>query len=152
MQIFDPMAMNGEGKVLREKRLRNDEFENRRASLPAPAKAGEYELRYWNGDNKTVLATRVISVTATQVSLSAPDKVNAGQTFVVEWVGPGARYDQVQIVDGDGKSVGGRHLRNSQFDERKVSVNAPKRPGQYEVRYWNGDNKATLATRPLTIE
>jgi Ca-activated chloride channel family protein len=152
VQIFDSNARNGKGKVVRDKRLRNDDFDNRRVVLPAPARTGTYELRYWNGDDRAVLATRAITVVATGVSLSAPDRVTAGTRFVVEWRGPGARYDEVQVVDGNGKKAVGRRLRNAQFDERKASIKAPAAPGQYELRYWNGDNKAVLATRPLTVE
>ncbi len=152
VQLFDPAATNGKGKVIRQKRLRNDDFDNHRASLPAPAKPGAYELRYWNGDNRVVLATRAITVTQTEVSLSGPDKVSAGQSFVVEWLGPGARYDELQILDTGGKTVGRRRLRSDQFEERKASLKAPKSPGQYQLRYWNGDNRAVLATRPLTVE
>lgn len=152
VQLFDPTARNGEGAKVREKRLRNDDFDNRRASLAAPANVGTYELRYWNGENKVVLATRSVTVVEAQVDLSAPAKVAAGETFVVDWVGPGAIYDEVQLVDATGKSFGTRRLRHAQFDERKASLKAPKEPGKYELRYWNGENKALLATRSLMVE
>lgn len=137
---------------MREKRLRNDDFESRKASLAAPAEPGDYELRYWNGDNKAVLATRTITVTETEVSLAAPDGLPAGEPFVVDWIGPGARYDEVRIVDGNGKTTGSVRLRNAAFEERKVKIKAPKEPGHYELRYWNGENKVVLATRALRVE
>ena len=152
VRLFDPSARGGEGRKVREKRLRNDDFENRRASLAAPAKPGDYELQYWNGDNKTILATRPITVVAVEVTLDAPDAAAAGQPLAVNWAGPGARYDEVRIVDAAGKRQASKRLRNDRFDDRQATVKAPKAPGQYELQYWNGENKAVLATRPLTVE
>lgn len=152
VQVYDPSGNNGSGKVRHKKRLRNDDFDNRTARLPAPAKTGDYELRYWNGENKVVLATVPFTVVETIVTLTAPDQVPANQLFVVEWAGPGARLDDLQILDQNGKSVRGRRLRNADFDNRRVKIKAPPVPGTYTLRYWNGENKAALATRPISVE
>lgn len=151
VRLFNPTA-GSKGKKVREKRLRNDDFGNKRASMPAPAKTGEYELQYWNGDNKAILATRPITVVAVEVALDAPDKVAAGQPLVVNWTGPGARYDEIWIADAAGKKKASKRLRNDRFDERQATVKAPKTPGQYELRYWNGENKAVLFSQSLTVE
>ncbi len=152
VRLFDPSARGGSGQKVREKRLRNDDFDNQRASMAAPAKTGDYELQYWNGDNKMVLATRPITVVAVEVTLGAPDKVAAGQPLVVNWKGPGANYDEIWIVDSAGKKQASKRLRNDRFDDRQATVKAPKSAGQYELRYWNGENKAVLASQPLTVE
>ncbi len=151
VRLYDPDGNNGNGRVVRDKRLRNDDFDNRRVELSAPADPGHYELHYWNGENKAVLATRPIEVTTSEVTLSAPEQVAAESAFVVEWIGPGAVQDDVKIVDADGRATGGRRLRNGDFDGRKVKLKAPKAPGRYELRYWNGENKAVLATRPIEV-
>jgi Ca-activated chloride channel homolog len=63
VQIFDPAARAGEGAVVRSQRLRHDRgFEERTASLVAPATPGNYLLRYWNGTDRRVLATRPLTV------------------------------------------------------------------------------------------
>jgi len=156
IQLFDPSAMHGEGKVLHDKRLRNDDFENHKATLPGPAEPGSYELRYWNGENKAVLATSPIEVIEGEVSLSAPDTVEAGRVIKVEWMGPGARYDAVELYDpqarqGEGAKVRDKRLRNDDFENRRVSLTAPAEAGLYELRYWNGDNKKVLVTRPIEV-
>ena len=154
--LFDPAGNNGEGKQIRTQRLRNDDFENRRASLTAPVKPGVYELHYWNGENKKVLAVTQIEVVEAQVNLTFPEEVKQAATVKVDWEGPGGRYDDIQIFDpegnnGDGKIVHKKRLRNDDFDNRKVSLPAPAKIGAYQVRYWNGENKAVLATAPLSV-
>ncbi|MDZ7621776.1 MAG: hypothetical protein U5O69_04970 [Candidatus Competibacteraceae bacterium] len=63
VQIFDPAARAGEGAVVRAQRLRQDRgFEERTASLVAPSTPGNYLLRYWNGVDGRVLATRPLTV------------------------------------------------------------------------------------------
>ena len=154
--LFDPSGNNGEGKQIRTQRLRNDDFENQQASLTAPVKPGVYELHYWNGENKKVLAVTQIEVFEAQVNLSFPEEVKQAVTVKVDWEGPGGRYDDIQIFDpegnnGDGKIVHKKRLRNDDFDNRKVSLPAPAKIGAYQVRYWNGENKAVLATAPLLV-
>ncbi|MHA7774214.1 vWA domain-containing protein [Roseibium sp. M-1] len=157
VQIFDPEARGGEGRVLHEKRLKNDDFDNNKASLPSPVKTGSYQLRYWNGDNKAVLATRPISVVPLEISLDGPGAVETGTRFVVTWQGPGARYDAVQVWDpkargGDGRVVYERRVWAGDVDARTVRLDAPKEPGEYELRYYNGDNKTVLLTQPLSVQ
>lgn len=157
INIVDPAANNGEGKVVSGKQLRHDDFDNRKVSLIAPAKPGFYRLQYWNGDNRAELATRQIEVLDAEVSISAPDTVAMGRDFAVEWIGPGGRRDRIEIIDpqadsGRGKSVGNKRLTNGDFDNRTVSLTAPAKPGQYRLQYYNGDNRVVLATRPLIVE
>jgi len=157
VQIFDPAARAGDGKVLHEKRLLNDDYDNTRATLPSPVTPGTYQLRYWNGDNKVVLARRPITIVPLEIGLGGPEAVETETRFSVSWKGPGARYDSVQIWDpaargGQGKVVYERRVRAGDNDAQTVQLNAPKTPGAYELRYWNGDNKAVLLTRPLAVQ
>lgn len=157
VQFFDPRARAGDGRVLHQKRLRNDDFDNNRATLPSAAKPGDYELRYYNGDNKTVLLTRPITVVPLEIGLEGPDAVETETKFTVDWQGPGARYDSVQIWDpnargGNGRAVYERRVWAGDIDARNVQLIAPKEPGEYELRYFNGDNKAVLLTRPLSVQ
>jgi len=156
VQLWDPDARGGEGRKVQSKRLRNDDYDGRKVTLPGPAEPGTYELRYWNGDNRTVMATATIEITEIAVSLSAPDSVEAGRTFDVTWDGPGARYDEVQLWDpaargGEGQKLHSRRLRNADYDARRLSLPAPSEPGTYELRYWYGDGRKVMATQSVEI-
>ena len=149
-------AAPGEGKVLREKRLVNDDFDNRKLSLQAPAEPGFYELQYYSGDGREVLASRQIEVLEAPVSLDAPDEVGMGRSFVIAWQGPGARRDEIELFDetadaGRGKVVSSIRIVNGDMDAQTVRLNAPTEPGGYLLRYYNGDNRAVLATRPISV-
>ncbi|WP_299480352.1 VWA domain-containing protein [uncultured Roseibium sp.] len=157
VQFFDPRARAGDGRVVHQKRLRNDDFDNSKVTLPSAAKPGDYELRYYNGDNKTVMLTRPISVVPVELGVDGPESVEAETTFSVSWKGPGARYDSVQIWDprargGNGRAVFERRVWSGDIDAQTVNLKAPKEAGNYEIRYFNGDNKAVLFTRPLSVQ
>jgi len=156
VQVFDESASQGNGKSLVEKRLTSGDFDNNRLSIPAPAKAGTYLLRYWNGDNRKVLAARPIEIVAGEVSLKAAESVKIAHTFEVEWVGPAGRRDAIELFDPDtnggrGKVLKSRRLTNGDMDARTVKLEAVARPGTYQLRYWNGDNRTVLATRPIEV-
>ncbi len=151
IQIFNPEGNNGEGKVVHKKRLRNDDFDNRKARLPAPAKIGAYQVRYWNGENKAVLATAPLSVIEHEVTMEVLGEIISGQKITVEWKGPGARYDSIDVVDSSGKKLAGKRLRNGDFDNRKVTFKLPGVPGSYQLRYWNGENKTSLESMQIEV-
>ena len=158
VQVFDAKARGGAGQLVDAQRVTSDAgFAQRQVTVVAPAVPGDYELRYYNGDNRKVLATRPLAVVASEVALAAPDSVPAASTLTVTWSGPGARYDDVELFDPAAR--GGRGLRiDAQrvatapgFAERQVSLVAPAAAGTYQLRYYNGDNRQVLATRPITV-
>lgn len=156
VELYNPAGNNGNGKVVASKRLVNGDFENRTIDLVAPTEAGAYQLRYFNGDSRAVLATRPVEVVATAVSVSAPESVDFGRSFAVGWVGPGGRRDAAEIFDpagnnGNGRVVYSKRLVNDDFDKQTVTLVAPAKAGEYQIRYWSGDGRAVLATRPVTI-
>ena len=156
IQLFDPAAKQGEGAVIREQRVSNGDFEGRKVSLIVPTEPGFYQLRYWNGDDRKVLATREIEVLAAEVGLSAPEAVDMGRTFDVAWTGPGAVRDSVELFDpagnnGNGKVVASQRIRNGDFEGRMVKLTAPTEPGSYQLRYWNGDDRTVLASLPIEV-
>ncbi len=152
VQLFDPDANGGEGRKFSSKRVRNDDFDNKTVRLTAPVTTGVKELRYYNGDSRKVLATRPIEVVAIDISLDAPEAVEVETRFAVIWAGPGARYDEIRIVEkASGKRASSKRLRNDDFDNNKVTITAPKAPGEYLLQYYNGDSKAVLAEQALSV-
>jgi Ca-activated chloride channel family protein len=134
--------------------LETCDMEKQLVTLAAPARLGTYELRYWDGQNPRTIATRPIEA---QVSLNAPESVEIGRAVKVRWQGPGERDDAIHLFDpeatnGEGKVLRHRNLRNDDFENRTASLPAPAQPGQYLLRYWNGENMAALASQPLVVE
>ncbi|HEX5693103.1 MAG TPA: VWA domain-containing protein, partial [Arenimonas sp.] len=98
VQVFDPADRGGRGKVIDAQRILNDKrVDQNQVELVAPAKPGEYLLRYFHGDQSKVIATRPITVTEAEVSLEGPAEVSIASRFEVTWTGPGEQYDEVQI-------------------------------------------------------
>jgi Ca-activated chloride channel family protein len=157
LQLFDPRAAAGTGRVLRSQRLNQDRgFAERRASLVMAAEPGHYELRYWSGELGRVLARQPIELVAAEVTLEAPDEVPIGQTIAVRWKGPGALRDDLQLLasGGPGEQAVLRRQRLNQdsgFDRREASVLAPSEPGIYLLRYYNGENGQVLAERSIRV-
>jgi Ca-activated chloride channel family protein len=159
VQVVDPAGNAGRGKVIDNRRVQTDKgFDQRQVTLTAPAKPGEYTLRYWNGDNSTALSSRSLRVVATEVALDAPASVPMASYFTVTWTGPGARYDEVQVVNPAGNAGRGKVTDNQRvqtdkgYDQRQVTMTAPAKPGTYQLRYYNGDNSAVLMEQPLQVE
>lgn len=156
VQIIDPQGNQGEGKQLGTMRVVNGDVDKRTVHLMAPVKPGFYRLQYWNGDSREVLASREIEVLDAEVSLAAPDSVSIGARFEVQWQGPGANRDAIEIHDlaakaGAGEVRASTRVVNGDMDKRSVKLDAPARPGRYQLRYWNGDSREVLATRDIEV-
>ncbi len=158
VQVWDPKARAGRGAVVDNQRVHSDKgYDQRQVTLTAPAAPGDYELRYWNGDNNKALATLPLRVLETEVALEAPASVPMASDFTVTWTGPGARFDEVQVWDpraraGRGKTIDNQRVHSDKgYDQRQVTLTAPGAPGDYTLRYWNGDNSSVLHEQPLEV-
>lgn len=157
VEIIDPQGNRGEGKQVGTVRVVNGDIDKRTVNLMAPVQPGFYRLQYWNGDSREVLASREIEVLDAEVSLNAPENVSIGARFEVQWVGPGANRDAIEIFDPAGK-VGAGEVRastrvvNGDMDKRSVKLDAPTRPGRYQLRYWSGDGRTELASRDIEVQ
>ena len=120
--------------------------------LLMPPEPGDYELRYVQKQDYTVLASQPITVEPTEAGVSGPQTAAAGSTITVEWNGP--EYDGDYIaVDEAGKS-GGRFPINSQSIEQgsPLELLMPPEPGDYELRYVQKQDYTVLASQPITVE
>jgi len=155
VEVFDPNS-GPDGKVVSSVRLVNGDFDNATVRVMAPAIAGDYVLRYYNGDNREVLARVSITIENLDVSLDGPSSVPVGEKFEVSWIGPGARRDQIDVFDpnqgSNGKVLTSTRLVNGDYDGKTVRIKAPKVPGAYILRYWNGDSRVSLYEVPITVE
>jgi von Willebrand factor type D domain len=116
--------------------------------LRAPRRAGRYVVRYVQGN--AAAAESDIDIIAPPATLSAPAQAPSGSQIDVDWTGPGGRVDYVAIADAQakgGKQYNWRHT--AQGNPAKVTV--PDEPGNYELRYVDGESRAVLATRPIAV-
>jgi len=118
--------------------------------LQMPTTEGSYELRYFAGQDDTVLFRRDIAVTAVEsLSLSFPSSAKLGDTIPVEWQGPDA--------DGDFVGVGLKSKSNQYLkyfntcDGSPGMLTMPTKPGDYEVRYFSGQDNKVLHRQPIRV-
>lgn len=120
------------------------------ASLAAPVKAGDAELRYITGQGKKVLARRAIKVIEASVSITAPAQATAGTTIDVAWTGPNNKGDYITIVAAgtpDGQYA--NYTDTSKGPPLKILV--PIMTGTAELRYMTGQGRRVLARRAIEV-
>ncbi len=125
-------------------------------ALATPAEPGTYELRYIQaGAPAPVRARRLIVLTATEASLSAPDRVGPGDAFLVQWQGPFNPANWITLTRPDRPDD---HFLDGYVyvtaDRAPVVLNAPLQPGTYELRmvlYGTTGSQPVVARRPLVV-
>jgi Ca-activated chloride channel family protein len=117
--------------------------------LVAPVEEGEYEIRYV--DSGEIVVTGRIRVLPLEVTLEAPEAVEAGDDFEVTWIGPDGPGDYVTIVAAG--SPPGAFLDYGYTTEGSpLTLTAPEEPGDYEIRYaTERESGLTLATIPIEV-
>ena len=121
------------------------------AELVMPTEPGDYQISYFVGQDRTILATVPISVTKANATLDAPDTAVAGSTLDVAWTGPDYPNDYIGIGRAD--ASGSDQWQNFVYTERgtPAQVLVPTAPGDYLIRYFIGQDRAVLDTHPLTV-
>ncbi len=119
--------------------------------LNASEEPGAYEVRYVMGQSKRVLASRGISVSAVDATLSASEEAMVETPIEVAWTGPGNDNDYITVVEAgapQGNYGDYTHTRKGS----PLTVKAPKTPGVFEIRYVMGQSKKVLASRQVTVK
>ncbi len=84
------------------------------------------------------------------VTLNAPAEVGSGTDFVVSWTGPNNDSDYITIVPAS--AAEGAYLDYFySANGPEGSLVAPNQPGQYEIRYVDGDSEKTTFSVPLLV-
>ncbi len=115
--------------------------------LQLPSDPGDYELRYQLGQDREVIATRMITLTEVAAGISAPDTAVAGDTIMVDWTGPNYSRDFISI------GLPGENYANYTYTREgsPLGLQLPTEPGAYELRYQLGQDREVIATRMITL-
>lgn len=120
------------------------------APLRMPTEPGRYEIRYVTGQDTSIAASRVVEITPVGFSVSAVDSTPLGATITVDWTGNGFEEDYLTIAEtgSDGGSyLGYVYVR----DGNPVRFRMPVVPGNFELRYVNGQDSTVAASQPITL-
>jgi len=121
------------------------------ADVLAPENAGQYEIRYFDTNSKSITARRGLLVTPMKAAtLQAPATAVPGSYLSVSWTGP-ANYDDHLVIVPAGSEEGTENMDISWIHGSPSEVLVPGAPGEYEVRYLSGQSKRTLARSKLTV-
>lgn len=136
----------------------NNSGEERRGTLHAPSRPGEYQIRYVQqaADSKSVLAVRAVAVAPATATLSAPETLGTQTEFAVEWTGPANEGDYVDLVPAGHTEIGGELsfvYLPSEASNGSATLKAPEQPGEYVIRYVlsASDGQIVLESRPVTV-
>ena len=123
------------------------------SKLTAYTEHGFYEIRYIATNGVKVLARQSIEIIDSDLTLNAPEKIEAGMKFTVKWSGPANPKDHIVLVKKtmpDGRYITGKFSVKTSKDTPTMLV-AYTEAGDYEIRYMAGVDGKVLARIPLKI-
>jgi Ca-activated chloride channel family protein len=117
-----------------------------------PVTPGDYLIQYFAGQDRSVLQTVSITVTAVEAQIIAPDTAPAGSELIVGWDGPDYESDYLGIGLIGAESNARWESFAYTADGNPVTISLPETPGEYVIQYFVGQDRTAIASRPLTIE
>ncbi len=118
-----------------------------------PLTVGDYELRYIRAADLSILARKPLRIVPASAALviSAPKVATAGAQIEIEVSDPGQPADYVTIVAvGSPDDAFGTYARLR--GKNKVTLDAPKEAGPYEIRQIRASGQIVLSRRALSVE
>jgi Ca-activated chloride channel family protein len=88
-----------------------------------------------------------------KASVSTGARPAIGQSFPIQWTGPGAPGDYIDIMPPGSTAMNGELAYVYAKKDAGGEIRAPGKPGNYVLRYiWEGpDGRRILATTPITV-
>lgn len=119
--------------------------------VKAPIEPGDYEIRYFLGQDQSVLHSEPITLTAVGASITAPPSALGGSEVSVEWTGPDYKSDYLAVakVGADG----GDYVTYTYTNEGSpLDIIMPTDAGDYEIRYIASQGSKILGSTPISVE
>ena len=122
------------------------------AKLRLPSEAGRYEIRYLTGSENVTVTSKIITIGDTSASISAPEQVQAGESFEVSWTGPNNPGDWVYMIHSDESKQDSRRAFQVLAQKGSPAVfKAPNTNGKYFLLYSADSFDNIIAERVIQV-
>lgn len=119
--------------------------------LIPPAEPGTYELRYVLNESERVIAARPIAVLPSEVAVSGPASVMAGDTYRFEAKGPVDSRHWIGFAAAGSGPGDYRDYTRPETSPAFGRLSAPIEPGSYELRYVLNEGEKVAASQRVTV-
>ena len=118
--------------------------------MAAPAAAGDLDLILVDGITMEVTARHPLQVTEPEATVTAPASVKPGERIEVEWSGPEGQEDFISFARAG--SPDQEYIEWARVEDGNPSVlRAPSDPGDYELRYIDGEKGEARARTTIEV-
>ncbi|MEL7115312.1 MAG: hypothetical protein AAGP08_06925, partial [Pseudomonadota bacterium] len=119
--------------------------------LQMPVEPGDYIIAYYLDQDRTKLAEATITLTAPEVSVTAPATAEAGSMIEVGWVGPNYTNDYIGV--GAVGATGNKRWQNFTYTREgsPLMLRMPIGTGEYVISYFLDQDRTKMAETTITL-
>jgi len=118
-------------------------------ALAAPIVPGDYKVRYISSLGK-ILTSSTLKVFEVLATLDGPTEVSSGEELEITWTGPDGPQDFLSIAESGAENEA--YLDWALTGEgTPLRLRAPRRTGDFELRYVRAEDGEVLARRHLSV-
>ncbi len=119
--------------------------------LMPPSEPGEYEIRYVLDERERIIASRPVTVVASEARISGPATVMAGDSVSIESTGPTGSGHWIGFAPAGGAINEYRDYARVRSPTTQATVMAPVEAGAYELRYVLNESEKIIATQAIEV-
>ncbi len=119
--------------------------------LRMPSVAGDYVLRWYNRNDKKMLAESPITLKAEAISINAPAEATAGTEVEIAWGAPKGldSFINIQLADEKPNYGAAPYIYTKKVSSKYLRM--PSVAGDYVLRWFNRNDQKMLAESPITL-
>ncbi|MFW2440626.1 MAG: hypothetical protein ACN4GR_14810, partial [Arenicellales bacterium] len=120
--------------------------------LRLPSTAGDYILRWYNRNDRKMLAERSTKLVEPEITITVPDEIMANSEIEISWQAPkGLDNSFINLQKASEKP---NYNAKSYFYTKKKSseyMKMPAEPGEYVLRWYNRNDRKLITEKKITI-
>ncbi len=121
------------------------------ATLRLPSVAGEYVLRFYDNEDRIVLAEHPIKLKEAEIVITAPEEAGTGTEIDLSWVAPKNAEAKINLEMTGEKPKFHSNPHYYIKNKKEGVMRMPSVAGDYVLRWYNlSDRKASILKNPLS--
>ncbi|MEB8432971.1 VWA domain-containing protein [Cocleimonas sp. KMM 6892] len=121
-------------------------------TLRLPSVAGEYVLRFYDNQDRMILAEHPITLKEAEIVINAPEEVGTGTELELSWIAPREAKAKINLEAADDKPKFHRNPHLYVKNKKKEGVmRMPATAGEYVLRWYNQSDRKLVTEKPIAL-
>ena len=123
------------------------------ATMRLPSVAGDYILRFYDAEDRAILAEHPIKLKEAEITITAPDEVGTGTELDLSWIAPNEAKAKINIeaVGDKPRFHSNPTLYVTDAKKKEGIMRMPTQAGDYLLRWYNMSDQKVVTEKTIKL-